>query len=82
MTTRQDIEDYINSLPEEQQEGARRYQWSIDQQLNKCKNETERYNTMVAIFWEGVVKFQKTLENPSSARPEQVPDNIVTFKKD
>lgn len=83
--TRQDIEDYINSLPKNQQERARQFQWKIDQTLNQCKDETQRYNKMVEIFWEGVVKFEKVLndvKDGTSPIPKEVPDNVVELKKE
>lgn len=85
MTTRQNIEDYINSLPPENQQKARQFQWKIDQTLNRCKDDTQRYNKMVELFWEGVVKFEKVLndlKDPSSVeQPKEVPDNVITFHK-
>lgn len=79
--TRQDIEDFINSLPKEHQKRARQMQWKIDQQLNQCKDDTQRFNKMVEIFWEGVDKFQKTLQDPSSVKNKQLPNNIVSIDK-
>ena len=82
MTTRQDIEDYINSLPEEHRARAWQMQWKIDQQLNRCKDDTQRFNKMVEMFWEGVIKFQRTIQDPFSVVKEEVPDNVIGFKKD
>lgn len=36
-------------------------QWRIDQELDRCKDPTQRYNKMVELFWEGVGKFRDTL---------------------
>lgn len=80
MTSRKDIEDYIKSLPPEHQERARQFQWRIDQQLNRYKG-IQRYNKMVELFWEGVDRFQKILENPSSMLPKQKPDNVIRLIK-
>lgn len=78
--TRKDIEEFINSLSPEHQERARQFQWRIDQQLNCCKG-IQRYNKMVELFWEGVDRFQKTLENPSSMLSKQKPDNVIRLIK-
>ena len=82
--TRQDIEDYINSLPEDRQEHARQMQWKIDQTLDRCKDDKQRYNKMVEVFWKGVIEFQEVLSNPSAVveAKKEIPNNIVSLKKD
>lgn len=62
--TRQMIDDYINSLPEERQQRARQHQWKIDQTLSHYKDPVARMNKMVEMLWSGVDKFQKVLSNP------------------
>jgi len=76
-----EIEDFINSCPPERQERLRQFQWRLDQQLSKYKDPTARFNKMVEIFWEGVEKFQKTLENPSSIKTDGSVGKIVKFKQ-
>ena len=55
--TKQVMEDYISSMPEDRQERMRRMQWKIDQELNKYKNPTNRYNHMVEMFYDHIEKF-------------------------
>ena len=76
MTTRQDIEDFINSLPEERQMRARQFQWKIDMELQRCKDDISRYNKMVEMFWEGVERFQRALDGH-----QQSGGTIHEFKK-
>lgn len=72
-TTRQDIEDFINSLPEERREHMHRFQWRIDQELNKCKDPAQRYNKMVEMFWEGFGKFNQVLQTTCGKAVGQTP---------
>jgi len=54
---------------EEAQSRCRRYQWRLEQDLNKFKNPIARYNRMVELFWEGVGDFEnltRTLEVPET----------------
>lgn len=55
------IEDYINTLPENQQKRARGLQFQIDSTLDRIKNPTERYNRMVSMMWKGFDKLNKAL---------------------
>ena len=65
MTTRKDIEDFIESVPEERREHLRRLQWRIDQELAKYKDPVQRFNKMVEMLWEGVDRLQLALTEPS-----------------
>lgn len=81
--TRKDIEDFINSLPEEQRKRAWQMQWKIDHTLDRCKDDTQRFNKMVELFWEGFLKFQNVMLNPLSERSlKKDSNNVVCFKKD
>ena len=64
MASRQDIEDFINSLPEHRQERMRQFQWSIDQQLARHKDPIDRMNKMVELMWEGFNKLKDAFDNP------------------
>jgi len=82
-----EIEEFLKTLPPERQEKLRQFQWKLDQDLNKFKDPTARFNRMVEIFWEQVQVFKQSLEDPSSLLPkeEEIPDNVIgidKFKKD
>ena len=79
----QEIEDFINSCPPEQQERLRKFQWKLEQDLNRYKDPVARFNRMVEIFWEQVNTFYQALENPSSFLKDgsHKVDNVVKFKQ-
>lgn len=52
------LEETFSTMPEELQRRMRLQQWSLEQQLERIKNPTERFNRMVALFWEGFGRFQ------------------------
>ena len=79
MATRQDILDFINSLPKERQEKMKRLQWRIDQELAKCKDPTQRFNRMVEMLYESVGRFHLALTEPSKLLSKKA--EVIEFKK-
>lgn len=73
------FEEYFNSLPEEKALKARRAQWRLNAELGKAKNNIERYNRMVSIFYKGLAEFNDALNGNI---PKQVENNveIIPFK--
>ena len=55
------LENYFNSLPEEQATKARQMQWQLDGELRKYKDPIARMNRMVELFWEQVGVFKDSL---------------------
>ena len=64
MTTRQDIEDFIDSVEDEDQKlKLQQLQFRIDRELRKYKDPVARMNKMVELFWEGFNEFNNILKN-------------------
>ena len=55
------VEEFIQTLPEDRQQRARQFQWRIDQELTRFRDPTQRFNHMVAMFWGGVTRLQSAL---------------------
>ena len=59
--TRNAIDTFIASLPEDRQRRARGIQWRLDMELRKYKDPVARMNRMVELFWQQVGEFQRVL---------------------
>ena len=76
------IEDFINSIPEEERRlRLQRIQWNVEQQLRKYKDPIARMNKMVELFWKQFNEFHKVLNDPFSYNNnrKKKTNNIVTF---
>lgn len=85
MSDRETLDEFIESVDDpERKKRLQQYQWRLDRELSKYKDPIARYNRMVELFWEGVIELKTALENPSSfiEKEEDIPDNVVTLKKD
>lgn len=63
-TKREYIQQEINRISKGDKRRAwnlMKYQKTIDDELNKYKNNTARFNKMVELFWKGVGEFYRTL---------------------
>lgn len=80
MTTRKDIEDFINSAPVDHQERLRRFQWRIDQELGKYKDPVQRFNKMVEMVWESVDRLQTALTEPSKLMDNRPKAEVVSLQ--
>ncbi len=58
------IEEAIEEFPPEHRSRAHGLQFRIDAELRRYKDPVSRMNRMVELFWEGVLKFQKTISEP------------------
>lgn len=59
--TRNAINTFIDSLPEDRQRRAKGTQWKLDMELRKYKDPVARMNRMVELFWQQVGEFQQIL---------------------
>jgi hypothetical protein len=59
--TRNVINTFIDSLPEDRQRRAKGIQWKLDMGLRKYKDPVARMNRMVELFWQQVGEFQQIL---------------------
>jgi hypothetical protein len=58
-----------------------KFQWRLEQELNKFKNPISRYNRMVEMFWEQTKDFQQALAgNPPKPKQTENP-KIIQFPK-
>ena len=82
--TKEMINDFIESLPEEKQDVYRARQWRLEQELNKIKDPIERMNKMVQIFWVGVNKFieaTRLTETANVVYNDTDESKVLKFKK-
>lgn len=78
------IEEFINSQPPEKRDNCRRRQWRIDQEMHKFKDQTAKYNRIVAMFWEQLAEFQRGLNLLTKAEPVEEPiesADVLVFEK-
>ena len=61
-------------------ERCKRFQWRLEQDLNKLKNPISRYNRMVELFWEQTTKLQNALHGNITTPEPKHDNNIVEFK--
>ena len=55
------IEDFIDGLPEEKQDYARRFQWRLDGELRKIKNPIMRMNLINEKMWGSFLEMNDVL---------------------
>jgi hypothetical protein len=55
------IEDFIDGLPEEKQDYARRFQWKLDGELRKIKNPIARMNMIGGTMWDSFLEMNNML---------------------
>jgi hypothetical protein len=80
MTGRKDIEDFIDSIEDEERRvRLRRMQWRIDMELGRIRNPIARMNRMVVLFWEGVDVFQRVLSNPAGMLSDREKCPVAKF---
>lgn len=60
------LDEYFQSLPEDQALRARQFQWRLDNELRPYRDPIVRMNKMVEIFWTGVREFHQVLTDPLS----------------
>ncbi len=69
--TRQTIEDFIESVEDEEQKlKLRQLQFRIDRELRKYKDPVARMNKMVELFWEGFAEFNDVLQQTTTKNGE------------
>lgn len=79
-----DIREFLDSIEDEERRlELERFQWRLDQELNKIKDPVARMNRMVELLYGQLHKFQTALTNPSSLVEDRSPPNNVTpLRKD
>jgi len=61
------FEEFFASIKDEdRRQRMRARHWRIQQELNKAKDPTQRYNKMVEMFWKGFFEFKTILGDTSS----------------
>lgn len=76
------LEEYFASLPEDQAQRARQFQWRLDNELRHYVDPVARMNKMVELFWAGVKDFQKVLNDPQSFQVKsQDGAKVIPFKR-
>lgn len=56
-------EFFANIEDEDRRQRMRARHWRIQQELNKAKDPTQRYNKMVEMFWKGFFEFKTILDD-------------------
>ena len=57
-----------------------RFQWRLEQELNKFKNPISRYNRMVELFWEQVEEFKHITSTYELPEKPTHTATVVQFK--
>ena len=60
------IEDFIEGLPEEKQDYARRFQWRLDGELRKIKNPIARMNMISGKMWDSFLEMNDLLQDATA----------------
>jgi hypothetical protein len=59
-------------------------QFVIESQLDRCHDPVSRLNCMIALFWEGVERFERTLRYPEqtlAARNQRQPAQVLPLRR-
>ena len=76
------LEGAFERMPKELQRRMRLQQWSLDEQLARIKDPTQRYNKMVELFWEGFGRFHDALNGELPERTNATVTNISAWRQD
>ena len=60
------MEEFFKTIKDEdRRQRMRARHWRIQQELNKAKDPTQRYNKMVEMFWKGFMDFKSIMDEAS-----------------
>ncbi len=77
-TTRQMIEDYITSIPDEvSRKRCAGIQFKLDHELSKYHDPIARMNKMIEIFWEGVHQLHNALNGTIEIKESTANDTVI-----
>jgi len=84
--TRQMIEDYIASIPDEvSRKKCAGIQFKLDHELSKYHDPIARMNKMIEIFWQGVYQLHNALNGNLEIKESSAIDKVIfmnDYKKD
>jgi hypothetical protein len=78
VTTRQMIDDYIASIPDEvSRKKCAGIQFKLDHELSKYHDPLARMNKMVEIFWQGVYQLHNALNVTIEVKESSASDTVI-----